>query len=449
MLLELSVENFKSFSKEQIFKTYASNTGNKNNSINNVRYYGQNEKEKVCKVYKTNVIYGLNNSGKSNFIEAIKLITSLVKNSWYYGLNYKSYKFLFYKSNNEEYTKNYFRLDPKYKNQPSKFRILFVGEDKIKYEYSFSCDNERVFNEKLLFYPKGQEKLCFERIFNKETSKYNYNTKNLKGNSSTQINSIIGDTREDCLFLSTAIKYGNNTLKPVITFLTKKLYYSIDNFLDFKDINFEIIQNEEFKNIYKKILNDKSLVDIIVKKDALSKEAQYNLENELKITPYHRHEEINKKYDNLRKNIYFLKEDIDGNIIENFFDIEETESKGTNILLSLLSFLFFLKENRGILFVDELDESLHPKLLIILIKLIYKLNWNIQLIFTAHNTILLKKSFDVFRKYQIWFVEKDFDGGSVLYSAGDTSVRKEKDLEELYLKGRFTDAIEDDLLNNF
>ena len=77
------------------------------------------------------------------------------------------------------------------------------------------------------------------------------------------------------------------------------------------------------------------------------------------------------------------------------------------------------------------------------------MNWTIQLIFTAHNTALLKKSFSIFRKHQVWFVEKDYDKiSSVLYSGGDTSVRNEKDLEDLYFDGRFIEMPDEEILQN-
>ena len=53
---------------------------------------------------------------------------------------------------------------------------------------------------------------------------------------------------------------------------------------------------------------------------------------------------------------------------------------------------------------------------------------------------------NVFKKYQVWFVDKDYSGNSVLYSAGATSVRNELDLEKLYFNGRFTDIPEEDIL---
>jgi len=62
---------------------------------------------------------------------------------------------------------------------------------------------------------------------------------------------------------------------------------------------------------------------------------------------------------------------------------------------------------------------------------------NIQLVCSANNPTLIKKRFNLFNKYQVWFTEIDYDLKTILYSAGETSVRKERDLEELYLNGRF------------
>lgn len=437
MLLEIFVENFKSFAEKQIFKTYANGTGNIANSTFNANYIGQNGKLKNIKLYKTSVIYGLNNSGKSNFIKAIDYINYVVRNSWQLGL-----------PNKQE--SQYFRLEPKYKNKPSIFGIVFIAEDNIKYEYTFSIDNIQVYNEKLIAFPKGQSKLYFERKFNNKTGKYDYDTQNLIGNSKIQIEGIIGDTRNDCLFLSTAIKYGNEFLKPATNFLARKLHFLPNFVLDGILTNtYDIINYEDFKNTLKNILNDKNLVDIVVKNKELSLFQQQMLEKELENTPIEQQNNVKNHYENYKKHIFFIKKDINGEIIEDFFDIKKTESRGTNALLNLLTFIFLIKkENGGVLFFDELDASLHPKMLILLIKLMYKLDCNIQLIFTAHNTALLKKQFDVFRKYQVWFVDKDYNGGSVLYSAGDTSVRKEKDLEELYFNGRFSDMPDDDIIDN-
>ena len=58
-----------------------------------------------------------------------------------------------------------------------------------------------------------------------------------------------------------------------------------------------------------------------------------------------------------------------------------------------------------------------------------------QLIFTTHDTSLLDP--DLFRRDQIWFVEKDRGQASKLYPLSDFSLRKNEALERGYLMGRY------------
>ncbi|MFW1276220.1 AAA family ATPase, partial [Vibrio parahaemolyticus] len=59
-----------------------------------------------------------------------------------------------------------------------------------------------------------------------------------------------------------------------------------------------------------------------------------------------------------------------------------------------------------------------------------------QLVFTTHETSTLSQ--EVFRRDQIWFVEKDIKGRSSLYSLSDFKVKKKRDnLEAKYLSGLY------------
>ena len=95
-------------------------------------------------------------------------------------------------------------------------------------------------------------------------------------------------------------------------------------------------------------------------------------------------------------------------------------------------------EKGRVLFVDELDTSLHPLLIRFLIEIIQNkmVNKNdAQLVFTTHDTSLLDT--DLFRRDQIWFVEKDNASATRLYPLSDFSPRKGEALEKSYLKGRY------------
>ena len=58
-----------------------------------------------------------------------------------------------------------------------------------------------------------------------------------------------------------------------------------------------------------------------------------------------------------------------------------------------------------------------------------------QLIVTTHESNLL--NLDLFRRDEIWFVEKDNDGCSKLYSLEEFAPRYDSDIRKGYLKGRF------------
>jgi AAA15 family ATPase/GTPase len=136
-----------------------------------------------------------------------------------------------------------------------------------------------------------------------------------------------------------------------------------------------------------------------------------------------------------RLDVYMHHPHQDGDEVR--FAVQE-ESYGTQRLFALSSPLLEVLENGWILFVDELDASLHPLLLRHLIKLFHNAQTNpngAQLIFNTHDTTLLDGS--LFRRDQIWFMEKDREGSSHLYSLLDFSPRQGEALAKGYLIGRY------------
>ena len=92
----------------------------------------------------------------------------------------------------------------------------------------------------------------------------------------------------------------------------------------------------------------------------------------------------------------------------------------------------------GTLCVDELDANLHPLLALKVVSLFNDPKRNprsAQIIFTTHDTNLLDKA--SLRRDQIWFTEKDAEGGTHLYPLTDFKPRKKENLERGYLQGRY------------
>lgn len=114
------------------------------------------------------------------------------------------------------------------------------------------------------------------------------------------------------------------------------------------------------------------------------------------------------------------------------------ESDGTLRLLAYAGRWIDALDNGRTIVVDELDNSLHPILVRSLIKLICNSETNkknAQLIFSTHDTSLLDN--ELFRRDQIWFVEKDDINSTQLHPLLEFSPRKQEAFGKGYLQGRY------------
>lgn len=119
------------------------------------------------------------------------------------------------------------------------------------------------------------------------------------------------------------------------------------------------------------------------------------------------------------------------------FNIDE-ESDGTQRLLDLLPILFAMSEKNTLIYlVDEIDRSLHTKLSQHLLNEFVDNcaeTYN-QIIFTAHDVNLI--NLNNFNQDEIWFIEKNKLGESILKPFSDFEVKREQDTLKAYLNGRF------------
>lgn len=113
------------------------------------------------------------------------------------------------------------------------------------------------------------------------------------------------------------------------------------------------------------------------------------------------------------------------------------ESDGTRRLFDFMD-LLFTSQKDSVFIVDEIDRSLHPMLTQQLIELFNELHKDdaCQLLFTTHENAVM--SYDYLRRDEIWFVDRDADGCSHLYSLDDfDTVRTDSRLSKQYLEGRY------------
>ncbi len=128
------------------------------------------------------------------------------------------------------------------------------------------------------------------------------------------------------------------------------------------------------------------------------------------------------------------------------------DSTGTKKIACLASYVIDALENGRILVVDELDNSLHFKLVRAIIAMFNnELNTKAQLICTVHDITLLDCQ-KLFRKEQIWFAHKDMER-AYLYSLSEFTAEKDgvrdtSDLVEKYKRGVFGAIPEPDLFES-
>jgi len=106
---------------------------------------------------------------------------------------------------------------------------------------------------------------------------------------------------------------------------------------------------------------------------------------------YTRHQKLNKDGENIGE-------------VELMLNTHESE--GTKQVFWLAGPLIDVLSKGGTLVVDELDNSLHPLILEMIVGLFNReQNTKAQLIFSTHNTRMLTNKY--FRRDQIWFAEKN------------------------------------------
>lgn len=99
--------------------------------------------------------------------------------------------------------------------------------------------------------------------------------------------------------------------------------------------------------------------------------------------------------------------------------------------------MLLTNENDIIYIVDELERSLHPKLTEHFLKLFSEkhMDCKIQLIFTTHEALIMDQ--ELFRRDEIWFIEKDNENSSMIYPLDRFKERYDKKLSKAYLEGRY------------
>ena len=396
MLLQFSVENFRSFKTRAVLSLEASSDKELPNNI------VEDQKRRVMKVA---TIFGPNASGKSNIFKALTAAILLVR-----------------LSNNRQVGEPLsmivpFAFDEMSSKQPCVFEFVFIAGGK-KYVYGFAATIARITNEYLYVYNSSRATTVFERDDNNQ---YTFTSSAI----AKKLKPLTQHNTENKLFLATATAWNYEGTRDALMWFVEGINpYSPDyqQMLNVTGPLFEQDKDTSLRGFTKRLLHE---ADINI--------SDYNIESrDLPIAmPQPGVNLIGKEY-----TITTLHEVEGGKTYSlNLRD----ESNGTANLFFFAPIIKRAFETGETLCIDEFDESLHPLLVHYLVGLFNDPDVNkknAQLIVSTHTSGLL--NLKALRRDQIYFVEKDrLTGCSTLYSLDEFSPRTREDIQKAYLLGRY------------
>ena len=410
MLVEFSAANFRSLHERQ---TFSMTKAKGDELLESNTFTTQTATE--FHLLRSAAIYGPNAGGKSNFLLALNTMKRIVLES------------ATSQQRGDKLPVTPFRLNPATLNAPSEFEVTFIV-DEVRYQYGFSATADRIHEEWLLAYPKGRPQRWFGREWNEKKQHYKWELgSNLTGEKQLWQKS----TRDNALFLSTAVQLNSEQLQPIYDWF--KITLRLANVRGW-DPRFSASLCE--KKEKSQVLNflraaDLDIEDILIEKEPFDVKAlPGDMSAQLKdvIAGDMKDKQVVK--------INTVHKDLDGSKV--IFDFKD-ESDGTQKLFAFAGPWIDSLAHGYVLFIDELHDNLHPRLVQFLVQLFHSNESNpknAQLVFTTHETSILNQ--EVFRRDQIWFCEKDKQQATVVYPLTDFSPRKGREnLELSYLSGRY------------
>jgi uncharacterized protein len=440
MLIQLTIRNFLSFRDEVTFSMLAVNSDQQH-----PHHFAKDPGEGSVSFLPLAAIYGANAAGKSNLIKALMFAKKLIVQGTRSSSSIPIPSFKLGESS----------------QQSSQFEFIFTYQSN-QYSYGFELNKEQIIQEWLYGIPadRKQEKSYFERITSdkKETS-IEFGTLLLQPKTKKHqafLEFIAEGTRPNQLFLTEAIDRNVKELMPVFDWFRKVLTI-IPAESDYNGLELGILSDQSFTEFLSAFLKasgtgidsitteavvfdpEKHLTEIPkpLREDFVQELADVDKESITMIELPQGGRSLLYKDSTDHLSLLQLRtrhREADGNLVE--FSIEE-ESDGTQRIINLIPALFALNsEAEKVIFVDELDRRLHTLLSRFFLKEAMKCRHSgNQLIFTTHDTNLL--DLDLLRRDEIWFVEKDKQGSSNLYSLAEFKVRPDLKIDKGYLNGRF------------
>lgn len=414
MLVQFSVKNFKTFREKAVLSLVASNYDKRTREEDNIIHDPQFD----LRILKSAVLFGANASGKSKFIEALEFAKHFIISS-----SKDSQK-------GDPIEVDSFKLNSATVDAPSEFEVIFKHQD-ILYRYGFEATPKEIVSEWLFHKPKTKE----IELFYREGGDFETHPRSFSKGRAVIHEGLV---RDNALLVSVAAQFNDPIAINVINWFNQLGIVSGIYERGYHGFTMQKSKQAESKNRILELLRvaDFGIQDFSLKAFDISELPKLLGET---IVRESQDESPSIYSDVLTSHSVF--DELGKRIGTKEFSLKEDESSGTKKFFALTGPILDTLEKGDTLIVDELEAKLHPNLVCKLISLFNsreKNPKNAQLIFNTHDTNLLSSG--LFRRDQIWFVEKNRFGEASLYSLAEfksTDVRKNESFEDNYIEGKY------------
>lgn len=406
MLVEFSVANFRSI-KDEVCLSLVAGQG-KEHMRTHLVTPALKHAARFRPLVRSAALYGANAAGKTNLLESLGVMAYIVRNSSHHM---------------ETFPITPFKFDPELAERETSFEVMCVVEG-VRYQYGFSAFPNAVKREWLYAWPRGRVQRWLDR----------------NGKDWTLGDKLLGDkevwkraTRSNALFLSTAVSLNSKQLRPLFDWFDKTLRVADHKTFDYpNELSLKLSQGEQKGNFLAFLAAaDLAISDIrIVEKEFTPEMLPDKTPQQLK--------EIFRVLEPEKQVDVYLSHDATSEEIVVELNLAE-ESAGTQKVFSIAGPLVHALNNGKVLVIDELNNSLHPALVKSLVDYFHDPSKNVsgaQLVFSTHDTSILSQ--DTFRRDQVWFLERNLEQETKLFSLAEFRPRKGvENLERSYLSGRY------------
>jgi predicted ATPase len=361
-------------------------------------------------------MFGANASGKSNLLLAMEEMRGFVLHSFRQG------------SPGSKLPINPFLLGEVDGNAPSTYEVDLVLDD-VRHEYGFRVDSERIVEEWARSYPRGRAVLLLRR----EGDEIQLGSQHrARGRATEEI------LRPNALFLSTAAATNHPLFLPLYEWFQRNLLYADVRTRGARQgITAKLLEEDERREQVLALLREADLGVTDVSRREFEPEIKEKLEQMLDVI---RGEDADDEAPEFKLDEFEVRMmHRSGNREVELASGQE--SWGTLIWFGMIGLVIEALRQGSVLLADELEASLHPALVGVLVDLFQSQQSNprrAQLIFNSHEVTLMGDSADrPLGRDQIWLTEKDDDGSTRLYPLVELAPRREEAIARRYLAGRY------------